>query len=167
MSSCAGCGWTIQRQINIACPLVLQFIGDIFSLCNSYGFMKPLLIVFRSWICFYSSYEFSIHFNDRSGPWSKFFRYCMRTCTHPWTSKKYWLHSLEQFYTVYSKCRTGVNPRSNYKRYWNWMDLCFTRRFVYLGSTINMWDYDNWTTVSHKTTKCEGLGIGSGSVMEG
>ena len=28
VSSCAGYGWTIQRQINIACPLILQFIGD-------------------------------------------------------------------------------------------------------------------------------------------
>ena len=31
MSSCAGYGWAIQRQINIACPLTLQFIGDSFS----------------------------------------------------------------------------------------------------------------------------------------
>ena len=27
VSSCAGYGWTIQRQVNIACPLILQFIA--------------------------------------------------------------------------------------------------------------------------------------------
>ena len=39
-SCCAGYGWTIQRQTNIAYPLILQFIGDFFSLCNSYGFLN-------------------------------------------------------------------------------------------------------------------------------
>jgi len=38
VSSCAGYGWAIQRQINIACPLVLQFIGDVVPLCDSYVF---------------------------------------------------------------------------------------------------------------------------------
>ena len=38
VSSCAGYGWAIQRQINIACPLVLQFIGDSVPLCDPYVF---------------------------------------------------------------------------------------------------------------------------------
>ena len=42
VSSCAGYGWTIQRQTNIAYPLILQFIGDIFFLCNSYCFLNLL-----------------------------------------------------------------------------------------------------------------------------
>ena len=47
------------------------------------------------------------------------------------------------------------------------MDLCFTWRFVYLASTVNMWGYDNWAAMSYTTTTCEGPGIGSGSVIEG
>jgi len=38
VSSCAGYGWAIQRQINIACPLILQFIGDVVPLRDSYVF---------------------------------------------------------------------------------------------------------------------------------
>ncbi|KAF8807811.1 MFS general substrate transporter [Phlegmacium glaucopus] len=37
VSSCAGYGWAIQRQINIACPLILQFIAGFtcIALMNS------------------------------------------------------------------------------------------------------------------------------------
>ena len=72
---------------------------------------------------------------------------------------------LEQSFKVCFDWHAGVGPRSNYKRYWNWMDLCFTWRFVYPASTISMRGYDNWTAMSHKTTTCERPGIGSGCII--
>ena len=75
--------------------------------------------------------------------------------------------SLEQSFTVWSRCRAGVGPRFNHKRYWNWMDLCFNWRSVYLVSTVNIWGYGSWAAMSHKTTTNEGTGIGSGCVIEG
>ena len=82
-------------------------------------------------------------------------------------SKKYWLFSLEQSFTVWYRCRAGVGPRFNHKRYWNWMDLCFNWRFVYLVFTVNIWSYGSWAAMPHKTTTNEGTGIGSGCVIEG
>jgi hypothetical protein len=43
VSSCAGYGWTIQQQVNIAYPLILQFIGVIFSLSAILTVSKTLV----------------------------------------------------------------------------------------------------------------------------
>ena len=52
MSSCAGYGWTVQLQINIACPLIIQFIGDIFSLSAIPTISKTLLNRLSAGFCY-------------------------------------------------------------------------------------------------------------------
>ena len=166
VSSCAGYGWTIQRQINIACPLILQFIGDLFFSVQFLPILKLSLIA--GFACVAIMNAASTLMIDLVPGQSSSVTACVREVIHELeNSKSTDCFSLEQSFTVWSRCRAGVGPRSNHKRYWNWMDLCFNRRFVYLVSTVNIWGYGSWAEMSHKTTTDEGTGIGSGCVIEG